>query len=294
MSTTSKKEPMVSIIMVVLNGEKYIRRSLTALVNQSYKNKEIIVVDNFSTDNTQKIVKSFKTVKLYLKGPERTSQLKYGVKMSKGKYFYYTGCDLVADKDYVTKCVNLCERTDTVAVYAHVLAETTNFWSKVKGLERECYINDPMHEAARFIRRDVFDKIGGFDDKLTLHSDDYELQARLNKFGYKTGSVDAYEYHVDEIDSLKEVFLKSFYYGMNSLMYIKKHKTHAVTQLMPVRSAFFKNYKLLLSKPHLTLGLLVFKVVQYSSASAGLLMGILKMNKVSKSFHAKIYKSNRD
>jgi glycosyltransferase involved in cell wall biosynthesis len=48
--------PLVTICIPVYNGEKTIERTLNSLINQSYKNIEIIVVDNLSTDSTQKIV----------------------------------------------------------------------------------------------------------------------------------------------------------------------------------------------------------------------------------------------
>ena len=285
--------PLVSYIITVLNGEKYIGRTLKGVKSQTYPNIEIIVVDNFSTDKTREIVRSFSEVKLFLKGPERSSQLRYGLEQARGKYVFTTGCDLVADNNYIEKCVNICESSDYVAVYAGVISETTNFWSKVKAIERLCYIGDDIHEAARFLRKDVLEKIGGFDSDLVLHGDDYEVQARLNKFGYKTGRVDAVEVHIDEIDSIKEVFLKSFYYGMNSWKYIKKHPGHATKQLMPIRKSFFKNYKLFLKHPLLASGLVVFKIVQYGSASVGLLFAILRLNKISSFFHNLIYKKNR-
>ncbi len=51
-----KKEPLVSICIPVYNAEKTIEKTLFSIVNQSYKHLEIIVVDNLSTDKTQKIV----------------------------------------------------------------------------------------------------------------------------------------------------------------------------------------------------------------------------------------------
>jgi glycosyltransferase involved in cell wall biosynthesis len=285
--------PLVSYIITVLNGEKYIKRTLEGIVNQSYPNLEVIVVDNFSTDKTQEIVRSFPGVNLYLKGPERVSQLRYGLEKSQGKYIFTTGCDLVATKDYIRDCVNLCENSDCVAVYAGVKTEATNYWSKVKGLERECYIGDNAHEAARFLRKDVLEKMGGFDSELTLHGDDYEVQARLDKYGYKTGRIKGYELHIDEVDSIKEVFLKNFYYGMHSWLYIKKHGSRAVKQLSPIRKAFFSNYKLLLKHPLLTFGMIIFKIVQYSSATVGLVFGMFKTKKVSKAFHKSIYNKDR-
>ena len=54
-----KKTPLVSIIMNCHNGEKFIERSMSSAFAQTYKNFEIIFFDNFSNDNTKKIIKSY-------------------------------------------------------------------------------------------------------------------------------------------------------------------------------------------------------------------------------------------
>lgn len=282
-------QPLVSTITPVLNGEKYIAENLKSLKNQTYPNVEIIVVDNFSTDRTIEIAKGM-GVTVYQKGPERSSQDNYGVKMAHGKYVFITGCDMVLDPTYIEECVNVCERDGYDAVYASVKSRTTNYWSKVKGLERDMYIGDDFIESARFFRREIFLGLGGYDTTLVINADDFDMQRRLNDAGYKTGRISARETHIDEIDSLKEVFLKSFYYGMNSWQYIKRQKTYAVHQLFPVRKAFFRNFKMLASHPFLTLGFLLFKVVQYVSASVGLFFGMLGVKRISEFFHKSIYK----
>lgn len=281
--------PLVSTITPVLNGEKYIAENIKSIQNQTYSNIEIIVVDNFSTDKTVEVAKSF-GVAVYQKGPERASQDNYGVQVAKGKYVFITGCDMVLDSDYIEQCVRCCEEGGYDAVYASVKSKTANFWSKVKGMERDMYIGDDFIESARFFKREVFLALGGFDTTLVINADDYDMQRRLNKAGYKTGRITATELHIDEIDSIKEVFLKSFYYGMNSWQYLKREKGYAVHQLFPVRKAYFKHFGMFLRNPLLALGFIVFKIVQYGSAGVGLLFGIFNVKAVSALFHKNIYK----
>lgn len=287
--TNQKQKPLVSTVTPVLNGEKYIAENIKSIQNQTYSNIEIIVVDNFSTDKTVEIAKSLGAT-VYQKGPERASQDNHGVQMAKGKYVFITGCDMVLDNDYVEQCVRCCEEDGCDAVYASVKSKTSNFWSKVKGLERDMYIGDDLIESARFFKRDVFLALGGFDTTLVINADDYDMQRRLNEAGYKTGRINATELHIDEIDSIKEVLFKSFYYGMNSWEYIKRQKGYAVKQLSPVRKAYFKNFRMLVKHPVLAFGFIVFKFVQYSSASVGLVFGMLGIKKVSALFHRNIYK----
>ena len=55
-----EKNNLVSIIIVNFNNSKYIKKSINSSLNQDYKFKEVIVVDDMSTDNSYKIIKSFK------------------------------------------------------------------------------------------------------------------------------------------------------------------------------------------------------------------------------------------
>ena len=54
------KKPLISIIMNCYNGEKYLKKSINSIINQSYKNWELIFWDNQSQDNSKKILLSFK------------------------------------------------------------------------------------------------------------------------------------------------------------------------------------------------------------------------------------------
>ena len=60
----SKKKPEISIIMNCYNGEQYLRKSLLSIINQTYKNWELIFWDNCSTDQSKKIFKTFKDKRL--------------------------------------------------------------------------------------------------------------------------------------------------------------------------------------------------------------------------------------
>src|SRR6187549_727051 len=55
----AKSSPLVSIAMATYNGEKFITEQLESLVNQTYKNIEIVIVDDCSTDNTVRIITDF-------------------------------------------------------------------------------------------------------------------------------------------------------------------------------------------------------------------------------------------
>ena len=55
-----KNQPLVSVVINCFNGEKYLRQCIKSVINQSYKNWELVFWDNCSKDNSIKIIKSFK------------------------------------------------------------------------------------------------------------------------------------------------------------------------------------------------------------------------------------------
>ena len=57
----SKKSPLISIITVVKNGEKYLEETIKSLHSQTYQNFEHIIIDGCSTDNTLDIIKKYKS-----------------------------------------------------------------------------------------------------------------------------------------------------------------------------------------------------------------------------------------
>ena len=84
----SKEGPLVSVIVPTKNSERTIERCLKSIKEQSYKNIELIVVDNYSEDKTFEIANKYAD-KIIKKGPERSLQRNYGAKISSVKYCYF-------------------------------------------------------------------------------------------------------------------------------------------------------------------------------------------------------------
>ena len=91
------KSSLVSIIMNCHNSQKYLRQSISSVINQSYKNWEIILWDNKSTDKSRKIVESFKNKKIKYFFSKKLTNLgkarNLAVKKAKGKYIAFIDTD---------------------------------------------------------------------------------------------------------------------------------------------------------------------------------------------------------
>ena len=91
----TNKNPKISVIIPVYNGERYIKEAIDSVLNQTYENYEIIVINDGSTDNTIKILKNYVN-KIRWKNQENkgvVSAKNSGIKIAKGEYFAYLDAD---------------------------------------------------------------------------------------------------------------------------------------------------------------------------------------------------------
>ena len=93
----NKTDPLISIIMNCHNGEKFLRQSIKSILNQNYKKWELIFWDNKSTDNSKKIILSYKDKRIkYFKSKIFTNLYRarnLAIKKAKGKYIGFLDTD---------------------------------------------------------------------------------------------------------------------------------------------------------------------------------------------------------
>ena len=104
------QKELVSIGMPVYNGEEFLRQALDSLLSQSYKNFELIISDNASTDGTQKICEEYiardKRIR-YIRQNENIEELNFEfvLKEARGNYFMWVSDDDVWDSRFVEECI---------------------------------------------------------------------------------------------------------------------------------------------------------------------------------------------
>jgi len=97
-----KSLPLISIIIPVFNGEKYIERCINSVKNQAYKNIEIIIVNDGSTDGTKNILKKNNDLKIInQKNLGLAAARNVGVKNASGEYLAFVDADDYVDKNFI-------------------------------------------------------------------------------------------------------------------------------------------------------------------------------------------------
>jgi glycosyltransferase involved in cell wall biosynthesis len=266
MNTTYK----VSVIVPTKNSGVFLDECLKSIRNQTYKNIELIVVDNFSDDNTKEIALKYAD-KFFEKGPERSAQVNYGVEMSSGTYVYKVDSDFVLDPKVVEESVNkINEGYDAVVV--HNSPDTRVSWiAKIRKFEVDMYKYDLTSSSARFVKKEVYSNIGGFNSSITA-AEDFDFQFKLNKNNYKTGFVDAEALHLGEPKSFWKHMFKYFAYGKDAVHYEGENGAAAWSQVFKVIKLFLKNWEKFLFQPILGISFLFYFFIKYSFGFAGFLI----------------------
>jgi glycosyltransferase involved in cell wall biosynthesis len=268
------QDPLVTVIVPTKNSSKTLAKCLESIKNQDYKNTEIIVVDNHSIDNTLEIAKRY-TNAVYTFSPERSSQINYGVQKSSGKYIYRVDSDFVLEPQIISEATSTAESNNYAAILIHNSSDpTVSFWAKVRKFERDMYDSDDLNVAVRFIRKDAFLSVGGFDKRL-VYGEDYDLHNRIVE-KYKIGRIRGKELHLGEYKSIKEIAKVNYYYGNTAYLFLKKNRSRGIKQVNPIRKVYLKHYKKFLRHPYLATGFIVYQIVRYSSGFIGLLVNKLR------------------
>ncbi len=268
-------QPLVSVIIPAYNSAKTIRHTLESLRRQMYKEMEIIVVDRGSIDTTQAIARKF-TRKVFTHGPERAAQVNFGTKKAKGKYLYRVDSDFIVEPEVIEQCVELCEKEklDGIAVH-NTSADGLGFWSDVRKLERNTYIDDTLIVAVRFFSKKACEAVGGFDETL-YGPEDYDFHNRFVKAGFRWGRIPAIERHLGEPKSIADIFTKHFFYGKQMYRYVQKYPRLAIRQLNPIRGSFIKHMGSLVMHPFLFFGLIIYTFVKFFAGGLGFLTAFMR------------------
>lgn len=127
---------MVSVIMAVYNGEKYIQEAIESVLNQTYKDIELVVVDDGSNDNTRKIVEKYKDViYIYQENKGQGSARNLGIEVSKGEYLAFLDSDDLYAPDKIEKQLKILLKNNNIDVVYNdlkVVDEKLNYLNILK------------------------------------------------------------------------------------------------------------------------------------------------------------------
>ena len=175
------ESPLVSVVITTKNEEKNIGNCLISIKEQAYKNIEIIVVDNNSSDKTKELSLQY-TDKVYDKGPERSAQRNYGmIDKSNGKYVMFVDADMILAPYLIDSCVEHMQNSSDIALHIPEIILGTNYFSKVRRFERSFY-DGTVIDGARLFNKENFKEVGGFDESMS-GPEDWDIDKKIKQIG---------------------------------------------------------------------------------------------------------------
>jgi teichuronic acid biosynthesis glycosyltransferase TuaG len=236
------KKPLVSIIMPVYNSELFIKKSIRSVLLQTYKNWELIIIDDGSTDNSIEIIRDFEQkenrIKLITqKNSKQAIARNNGIKNSNGQIIAFLDSDDLWFPQKLEICISQFEKDIDLIFTDSYMFENDNESIDVANLKKfgvgDCYFEG--HKSLKLflkqnqipiltvlLKKRILESVKGFDWDC-VPAEDYDLWIRLLKNGFKFKSIK---------DSLS-------LYRINSLSSTNndRYATKAVLKL------FIKNFK---------------------------------------------------
>src|SRR5664280_2197517 len=205
-----KKWPNVSVIIVNWNGGQFLNRCLNAIMDQTVRPREVILVDNASTDESVEIVRRFSFVRLIAldknTGFARGNNLAIEEASAESEWIALINPDAFAEPNWLEELISATQRNPEFDVFAskllnaenpslvdgagdayHVSGRVWRMWRGTQALKKadsECEVFSPCAAAALY-RRNALESVGGFDEDFFCYLEDVDLGFRLRLAGYR-------------------------------------------------------------------------------------------------------------
>lgn len=226
-----QNNPKVSIIMGVYNDEKFLSEAISSILTQTYNNFEFIICDDCSTDNSEKIIKSFNDSRIVFIKNERNqglgNTLNHCLKIAKGEYIARMDSDDRSLSNRLEKQVNYLDCHENVSVIgsqAYFIDEHGKRFKKfcrpltisLKDTVKQTLL---IHPSTMFRKRDVM-MVGGYTvNPYTKRAEDYDLWCKLCYKGYTICNLSDFLFEYREN---KKAYKKRKYHNRIEEYHLKK------------------------------------------------------------------------
>ncbi len=200
---TNNKQPLVSVIMPTYNYARFIGEAIDSVLNQTYKNLELIIIDNYSKDNTEKIVASYKDDRIkYLKFKNYgviAASRNYGIKHSRGEYIAFLDSDDMWLPEKLEKQIKIFQVSNEVAMlYTRLKTIEEGIISnkifpengkyKSGNMFKSIYLRNLIACSSVMVKRNILDQVGLFNtdpNLIAIEDADLWLRIALKKYNIK-------------------------------------------------------------------------------------------------------------
>lgn len=187
---SKKINPLISVITVVFNGEKYLEQAIKSTVEQTYENFEYLVIDGGSTDGTQRIIQEYsERIDYWISEKDKGiyDAMNKGVTLAKGRWVIFINADdYFFDKDVLKGLARRleCASQEVAMLYGSIQLVSTSevnlgfVETSLGQAKKEILYRMAIPHQSLFTRLSVVRELGGFKTDYKIAAD-YELCLRV-------------------------------------------------------------------------------------------------------------------
>lgn len=162
---------LVSVVMPVFNGEKYLKEAIESILNQTYKNFEFLIINDGSTDRSVDIIKKYQNIdkRIYLINNEKNKGIVYslnkGLSSAKGKYILRMDCDDISFSNRIEEQILFMEKNKHIGISGTWVRINTNgmyknYKNKTKfpAIKAGLLFNNMLAHPTFIIRKELIEK----------------------------------------------------------------------------------------------------------------------------------------
>ena len=218
--------PMVSVLMPVFNGEKYLSEAIGSILNQTFTDFEFLIIDDGSTDRSIEIAKSYSDprIKILLNDANYgiVKALNRGLKLSKGKYIARMDADDISIPSRFQKQYDFMEKNQDIGIcgtWIELFGTKSEVWSPPI-THNEIFVGmlfeSMIYHPTVFIRRELIVSLKQFYNEAFQAAQDYDFWVRLSLNGIKFANIGEvllkYRIHANNISKLySQIRMESAY-----------------------------------------------------------------------------------
>lgn len=184
--------PKITVLMPVYNGEKYLSEAIESILNQTLKNFEFLIIDDGSTDNSVKIIKSYSDQRIRLIHNEKNlgliTTLNRGINLATEEYIARMDCDDVSLPERLATQVKFMDNHKEIGVCGSWIKTIgknidykNKFFTKPEEIKTSLLFNTSLAHPSIIMRREMLLKYNLRYDINYPHAEDYELWSRSIK-----------------------------------------------------------------------------------------------------------------
>ena len=189
MNVVPTKSPIVTVLMPVYNGSKYLDDAIKSILNQTFQNLEFVIIDDGSTDDSLNIIKSYNDNRIRLienkanQGQSKT--LNKGINLARGTYIARVDQDDISRSDRLEKQLEFMEKNSDIDVCGSWVelmgkqSDVLNLETRSEEIKISLLTNQNLAHPAVMIRKSTLIKHNLDYDPKFIIANDYDLWVRM-------------------------------------------------------------------------------------------------------------------